>query len=180
MAKRGAKGGLTRSKRMFVIALAGGKKQGDAYLEAYPRSARWSDGARAVAGARLLADHAVHDFYVEELARVEEEARKSGLWDRKLSMQKRIDMLNGIEEEIARRKRAILAEAETLRMCPPADRAPAEVVADICRILQKAVYSASSTSAYAALCDGLDKLACIAQTSEEKAPVVFMDVDPED
>ncbi len=152
---------LTQAQKRFVIAVAEGATRSDAYARAYPKSAGWKAESRAVAASRLMSRPNVARAYAEELARVEEEERRRADWTRQKSIRARLDFKRQLEDEIERRRVATLAEAEALRMEPPTDRTPGEVVCDICRILQKPILTAGAAGAYTANLDGLDRAAGI-------------------
>ena len=162
MAKRKPKAGkLTSAQQRFILAVAEGVTKAEAYARAYPRSAHWKPESRAVAASHLLSQPHVARAYKEELARVEAEAQKRADWSREKSIKARLEFKQKLEDEIERRKVATLAEAEVLRISPPTDKSPGEIVGAICRILQKPILTAGASNAYHANLDGLDKAAAI-------------------
>lgn len=157
---------LTQAQKRFILAVAEGTTKGEAYARAYPNAARWKPESRAVAASHLLNQTHIAKAYKEELARIEEEEQKRADWTRQKSIKARLDFKKQIEEEIDRRRRATIAEAETLRIAPPTDKTPGEVVGEICRILQKPILTAGAANAYTSNLDGLDKAAGIDREAE--------------
>ena len=128
----------------------------------------------------MLSKDNVSKAYAEELERAEAETRRAGNWTREKAIAKRLAMLDEIEREIERRKKAIQAEAETLKRAPPLTMTPGEIVTRICQILQKSVLSNGIVSGYASICDALDKLAGFVKDDPEAqaAVVVFNNTEP--
>lgn len=165
----GKKQNLTIAQRKFVQAVVTGMQKGEAYSLAYPRASRWRAESRMVAAAHLLQKPAVAKYYEEELARAEAEARARGDWTRQKSIIARLEWKQKVEEEVTQRKRAQSAEAQALLESPPVEMTPLDVVREICKILQRPVFSAGATAAYLQNLDGLDKAAGISHSFENES-----------
>ena len=161
-------------------ALAAGKDRADAYIEAYPGSAKSPRDRVARTAYQLLQRPEVMSAYEVELERHRAEEEKRNRWTYERSVQERLNALDAIAEERHRRKIAQEAMAQAMKDNPPPDltREQAEIEAQ--RILMMPILTAQTTNAVAQLCDGLDKLTGLTRDDGSNQMNVFITSDPWD
>ena len=143
---------------VFVRALAAGKDRADAYVEAYPNSAKSPRDRVSRTAYQLLQRPEVLEAYEAELERHRAEEEKRNRWTYERSVQERLNALDAIAEERSRRRTAQETLALAMMQHPPEDMSPEQVVLEAQRILMQPILTAQTTNAVAQLCDGLDKL----------------------
>lgn len=165
---------------VFVRALAAGKDRADAYIEAYPGSAKSPRDRVARTAYQLLQRPEVMSAYQAELERHRTEEEQRNRWTYERSVQARLDALDAIAEERNRRKIAQEAMAQAMKDNPPPDLTPQQAEIEAQRIRMMPILTAQTTSAVAQLCDGLDKLTGLTRDDGSNQMNVFITSDPWD
>lgn len=161
-------------------ALAAGKDRADAYIEAYPGSAKSPRDRVARTAYQLLQRPEVMSAYEVELERHRAEEEKRNRWTYERSVQERLNALDAIAEERNRRKIAQEEMAQKMRDNPPEGVSKEQAEIEAQRILMMPILTAQTTSAVAQLCDGLDKLTGLTRDDGSNQMNVFITSDPWD
>ncbi|MBQ1265446.1 MAG: hypothetical protein IIY06_01580 [Proteobacteria bacterium] len=165
---------------VFVRALAAGKDRADAYIEAYPKSAKSSRDRVARTAYQLLQRPEIMSAYQAELEKHRAEEERRNRWTYERSVQARLEALDAIAEERNRRRTAQETMATAMMEHPPEGLSPEEIVLKAQEILMQPILTAQTTSAVAQLCDGLDKLTGLMRDEGSNQMNVFITSDPWD
>ncbi len=144
--------------KIFVCALAAGKDRADAYIEAYPNSAKSPRDRVSRTAYQLLQRPEVLAAYEAELEKHREEEKERNRWTYERSVEVRLNTIKAIEEERERRRTAQDAMAQAMMEHPPDGMSPEQAMIEVQRILMMPILTTQTTNAVAQLCDGLDKL----------------------
>lgn len=161
-------------------ALAAGKDRADAYIEAYPKSAKSSRDRVARTAYQLLQRPEIMSAYQAELEKHRAEEERCNRWTYERSVSERMKALEAIDEERKRRRTAQENMALAMMQNPPEDMTPEQVLIEAQRILMQPILTAQTTSAVAQLCDGLDKLTGLMRDEGSNQMNVFITSDPWD
>lgn len=159
-------------------ALAAGKDRADAYIEAYPKSAKSSRDRVARTAYQLLQRPEIMSAYQAELEKHRAEEERRNRWTYERSVQARLEALDAIAEERNRRKMAQETMATAMMEHPPEGLSPEEIVLKAQEILMQPILTAQTTNAVAQLCDGLDKLTGLTREDNGGQVNLFFNSDP--
>ena len=171
---------LTHRHEVFVKALAAGKDRADAYVEAYPKSDKSPRERVSRTAYQLLQRPEVFAAYEAELEHHRREEAERNRWTYERSVSERMKALEAIDEERKRRRTAQENMALAMMQNPPEDMTPEQVLIEAQRILMLPILTAQTTTAVAALCDGLDKLTGLQKTESCGQVNMFISNDPFD
>lgn len=92
----------TKKREIFARALIEGKRQIDAYDEAFPEHLHWKKSARETHASAIFRDPKFQELFQEEAAKTEAELEKQYRWSRGRAVKRLLVGLNMISEDLER------------------------------------------------------------------------------